>query len=97
MLGAVLNSINNSNNKRKMKQQTSSDSQTQLSETEVSNTDFTLNLPTGQCRRLRHRKQNSISSFFGVGKRDQFQVSDSLHPKGPGSLIAANYSLKDPS
>lgn len=79
-----------------MKQQTSCGSQTQLSETEVSNTDFTLNLPTGQCRW--HRKQNSISSSsFGVRKRDQFQVSDSLHPKGPGSLIAANYSLKDPS
>lgn len=29
--------------------------------------------------------------------RDQFQVYDSLYPKGPGSLIAANYSLKGPS
>jgi len=29
--------------------------------------------------------------------RDQFQVSDSLWPKGPGSLIAANYRLKGPS
>lgn len=40
------------------------------------------------------QKIDLVYLSFGVWKRDQFQVCDSLYPKGPGSVIAVNYRLK---
>lgn len=49
-----------------------------------------------QCGKTKKMTEND--GGVGAGERwDPFQVRDSVRPKGPGSLIAANDRLKGPS